>query len=151
MSVASSAASLRFVQFDGREISLEQALDEVIRGTQNKLNQLQCNLRQLAAAEGGEQAFGETKLEDFQYCVNLEDECCDLVAGLCELLVELPEIARDIAGKPEDAESKAWWKQHKLERKLALAKKKEEPRAKMAASKEARSQAAAAREESKEQ
>ena len=74
-----------------------------------------------------------------------------MVAGLCELLVELPEIARDIAGKPEDAESKAWWKQHKLERKLALAKKKEELRAKMAASKEARSQAAAARDESKEQ
>lgn len=147
MSVASSAASLRSVVYDGQVVNLEQALDDVIRGVQNKLNQLQCNLRQLASAENGEQAFGETELEDFQYCVGLEDECCDLVAGLCELLIELPDIARDIAGKPEDAESKAWYKQHKLERKLALAKKKEDLRARMAASKEVR---ANMKDESKE-
>ena len=148
MSVASSAASLRSVVFDGREITLEQALDETIRGVQNKLNSLQSALRQLAAAENGEQSFGESDLEDFQHCVHLEDETNDLVAGLCELLIELPLIAEDIRGKAPDAESKAWYKVHKAERKLALAKRKEELRLRLAASKEAR---AAAAEESKEQ
>ena len=52
----------------------------------NKLNSLQSALRQLAAAENGEQSFGESDLEDFQHCVHLEDETNDLVAGLCELL-----------------------------------------------------------------
>ena len=124
MSVASSAASMRSVQFGGKEMSLEAALDETIRATQNHLNSLQVALRNLAACE--DQQLDE--FEDFKQGVALEDEVCDTVDGLSGLLEELKDIARDIAGKPESPESKAWWRTHRAERRLELARRKEPPR-----------------------
>ena len=137
MSVASSAASMRSVQFGGKEMSLEAALDETIRATQNHLNSLQVALRNLAACE--DQQLDE--FEDFKQGVALEDEVCDTVDGLSELLEELKDIARDIAGKPESPESKAWWRTHRAERRLELARRKEAAKAAAAAEKAAAAEA----------
>ena len=133
MSVASSAASMRSVNFHGREMSLEQALDETIRGVQNHLNNLQCLLRQLAAAE--EQEVDED--DDFRQMVQLEDETADTVSALNELLSELPDIASDIRGPAPNPAMKAWHRTHKAERKLQLARRKEEAKARAAAEKAA--------------
>ena len=72
-------------------MSLEQALDETIRATQNHLNSLQVALRNLASLE--DQDVDE--FEDFKMGVLLEDEVCDTVDGLSELLEELKDIVRD--------------------------------------------------------
>jgi len=120
---------MRSVQFGGREMSLEQALDECIRGVQGHLNNLQVCLRNLAACE--DQEIDE--FDDFKAAVALEDETTDTVAALTELLSELPDIARDIAGKPDSPESRAWWRDHKAERKALMARRREAAKAAAAA------------------
>ena len=110
MSVASSAASMRSVNFHGRETSLEQALDETIKGVQNHLNSLQVALRNLAACE--DQAVDDE--EDFRQMVALEDEIADTVGALNELLGELPDIASDIRGTAPNPAMKAWHRTTRL-------------------------------------
>ena len=119
MSVASSAASNISVNYMGEEMSLEQCIDECARGIQQKINDLQVALRNLAAVT--EQDIDE--VEDFKMCVELEDETNDLITGLVELLEELPEIAADIRGKPPK-ECKEWYAGHKALRKDEKAREK---------------------------
>ena len=104
------------VSFQGKEMSLEEALDQTIRGVQNSLNDLQVALRQLANVE--EQAI-DTE-EDFKEAVTLEDTTTDLVNDLVNLLEELPSIASDIRGKVPK-ECKDWYVEHKTRRKEAQA------------------------------
>ena len=107
-SIASSASEARSVQFQGAEMSLEQALDTVIRSAQACLNDLQLNLRQLAALE--EQEVDED--DDFQAAVDLEDRTVDLVELLGNQLKELVPIAADIRGSCPKS-SREWYAQHK--------------------------------------
>ena len=118
MSTTSSAASMISVSYQGKEMSLEECLDEVIRGVQGKLNCLQVALRNLA-----QQSEQEIEPEDdFKICVELENETVDLISGLTELLSELPGIAAEIRGSCPK-ECRDWYKTHKETRKLE--KKKE--------------------------
>ena len=112
------------VSFQGKEMSLEEALDQTIRGVQNSLNDLQVALRQLANVE--EQAI-DTE-EDFKEAVKLEDTTSDLVNDLVNLLEELPSIASDIRGRCPK-ELKDWFTDHKLRRKEAQALKKQAEKA----------------------
>ena len=128
MSQASSAASMCSVNFQGVEMSLEQALDETIRGVQNNLNELQCALRNLAAVE--EQSVEQD--EDFKNAVELEDTTVDLVEGLVSLLEELPRIAAEIRGKCPK-ELKEWYAGQKLRRKEGKLRAKQEAKAAAAA------------------
>lgn len=116
MSTCSSAASQRSCTFQGEEMSVEAALEQVIRDTQAALNGLQERLRALCSAE--EQQVDDN--EDHRECVRLEDETCDLVDMITQLLGELPAIAADIRG-PCPPENKEWYAAHKLERKNAAA------------------------------
>lgn len=116
MSVCSSAASQRSCTFQGEEMSVEAALEQVIRDTQGALNGLQEKLRALCSAE--EQQINDS--EDHLDCVRLEDETCDLVDMITQLLGELPAIAADIRG-PCPPENREWYAAHKLERKNAAA------------------------------
>ena len=83
-SIASSASEARHVCFQGAEMSLEQALDTVIRDSQRCLNSLQEALRNLAALE--EQEIDED--DDFKGAVELEDRTVDLVDMMNHLLKE---------------------------------------------------------------
>lgn len=130
MSVASSASSMCSVNFRGKEMTLEQALDETIRGVQNALNELQCSLRNMANLE--DQKLDDE--EDFKGAVMLEDETCDLVSGLVELLEELPTIAGEIRGKCPK-ECKDWYTDHKTRRKDDKAREKKEKKEAAAAAK----------------
>lgn len=109
-------------------MSLEQALDETIRGVQGNLNSLQCALRNLAAVE--EQSV-DTE-EDFKNAVSLEDETVDLVEGLVNLLEELPRIAAEIRGKCPK-ELKEWYSGQKMRRKEEKLRAKQEAKAAAAA------------------
>ena len=124
MSQASSAASMCSVTFQNQQMSLEEALDQTIRGVQNSLNDLQVALRQLANVE--EQQI-DTE-EDFKEAVKLEDTTTDLVNDLVNLLEELPSIASDIRGKVPK-ELKDWHLEHKARRKEAQALKKQAEKA----------------------
>ena len=81
MSIASSAAETRSVCYQGHEMSLEAAMDSLIRSIQGHLNHLQGKLRELATAE--EQQVDP--LEDFRLAVELDDDVGDVVDGMVEL------------------------------------------------------------------
>ncbi len=117
MSVASSCASETSCIFNGEVMSVETALDRVVRDAQGRLTSLQLSLRLLCA--GDEQSIDDD--QDFRECVRLEDEVTDFVEGLALLLSELPAIAGDIRGSCPP-ESKIWYKAHKDARKLELKK-----------------------------
>ena len=122
-SIASSASEARSVCFGGAEMSLEQALDTVVRSAQACLNDLQLNLRQLAALE--DQEIDED--EDFQAAVDLEDRTVDLVELLGNQLRELIPIAADIRGSCPKS-SREWYSKHKMDRKDAAKQAKERER-----------------------
>ena len=111
---------MRSVTFQGAEMSLEAALDMLIRDMQGALNGLQCKLRELAAVE--DQQIDEE--EDFKMAVELDDDTNDLVLLMTSLLKELPAISKDILGKPPPA-LREWHKQHVLTRKAEQAAEKQ--------------------------
>jgi hypothetical protein len=105
-------------------MNVEEALDRVTRDAQQRLTDLQMALRRLCMAE--DQQIDDE--EDFKECVRLEDEVTDFVSGLAELLSELPQIAGDIRGDCPK-ECKAWWVEHKTQRKAAAKAHAEEVKA----------------------
>ena len=133
-SVASSASEFRSVCFQGAEMSLEQALDTVIRDSQACLNSLQESLRNLAALE--EQEIDED--DDFKGAVELEDRTVDLVEMMTNLLKELVPIAADIRGScPKSC--REWHVAHKASLKERRAREKAIRRAEESATKAAAS------------
>lgn len=124
MSVASSRASEISVSFNGKETSLEEALDETCRMIQNYLNGLQSALRRLACLE--DQEIGE---DLFKAAVELEDETVDLVIALTDAAEELCPIAAQVRGDcPKNL--KEWHKTHKAEVRARRIKEKEEAKEK---------------------
>ena len=123
-SVASSASEARSVCFQGAEMSLEQALDTVIRDSQACLNSLQESLHNLAALE--EQEIDED--DDFKGAVELEDRTVDLVEMMTHLLKELVPIAADIRGSCPKS-SREWYVAHKASVKERRAREKAARRA----------------------
>ena len=124
MSVASSAMSSISVVFEGREQTLEEALDSCMQGIQKRLNNLHMEMRRLAALT--EQEIDE--VEDFKESVEFEDNAFDLVSGMIRLLKEIPLMARDITGTAP-AECKEWFAAHKEDRKVKLAAEEAEYKA----------------------
>lgn len=102
-------------------MTLEQALDRVIRDVQSGLNGLQTNLWHLAMLE--DQAIDDD--EDFKAAVTIEDNVVDSVMMLGELLAELPAIAADIRGSCP-ASSQLWYQTHRATRKEGRKQAKEQ-------------------------
>lgn len=125
-------------------MSVEAALEQVIRDTQQCLNGLQERLRALCANE--EQRVDDD--EDFKDCVRLEDETCDMVDMINALLSELPPIAAEIRG-PCPTETREWWKAHKEVRHSEAAAEKARMQAATRQAKEDARQAKAAAKTSK--
>src|SRR3954452_2238384 len=101
MSVASSAASCISVSFDGRVMTLEEALDDNFRQIQRMLTNLNVEMRQLAAKT--EQEIDED--EDFKESVLFEDSATDRMVRLLE---EIPPMAHMITGTAPAA-CKEWF------------------------------------------
>ena len=109
MSVASSAASTRSVNYAGEEMTVDSMLETIVREVQNALNSLQIQLRQLCALD--DQQVDED--QDFREAVELEDAAVDLADVICIMMKDLVPVVADIRGKPPTKESKAWWVTHK--------------------------------------
>jgi hypothetical protein len=135
MSVASSAASERSCVFEGKEMTVEQALSQVTRKCQGRLTDLEMCLCRLCALE--DQAIDED--DDWKMAVEIDDQVNDMVSELIVLLSELVPISADIRGKPPHKEALTKYKLH-------VAKRKE---AKKAAAAEKKALAKAAKEEAK--
>jgi hypothetical protein len=108
MSIASSSASQISINVDGKEMDLEQMLDETIRGVQGHLNQLQMQLRNVACCED--------RGESFEEIVEITDEIDDSVIEMIELFGDLQNVTKQIRG-PIPKEYKEWFKQHQDQRK----------------------------------
>jgi len=109
------------VSFHGREVDLETALDETVRGLQAHLNSVQCNLRTLAA--------DSERDGDFQEMIGEADKLEENIDEMQWLFQDLRGMCYDIVGMAETAEEKAWLKQHKIERKLFFQKRTLEKKA----------------------
>ena len=118
MSVASSVMSSISVVCDGKEQTLEEALDYVMIEIQRRLNNLHMEMRRLACLT--EQEIDE--IDDFKESVLFRDTSVDYVTGLVRLLEEIPPMANDLVGK-SPPECKEWYTVHVAERKTKLAAK----------------------------
>ena len=135
MSIASSAASCRDVQFQGETMTLEVALSRTIATVQKALNDLERKLGLLASVEESLNDFEDDAL--FHQAVELEYEVQDLVRMLTTLLGDLPTIAADIRGAPPSKEARTWWMARRDQRKGELDREKEAAEAAKAAEKAA--------------
>jgi hypothetical protein len=119
MSVASSVMSTMSVVSDGRVVSLEEGLDHAMNSGQKLLNNLHLAVREINKPIG------------FEVKVEIEDSCVDDVIELTRLLKEIPAMATRVrsVGGATPAECKAWYKNHKDQRKIKLKNEKEELKA----------------------
>ena len=97
------------VGYRGCAVPMEQALDEVIRDLQKHLNSVQLKLREIATIVEQD--------PDFKEEVKLSDELDDNLREMEWLFTDLRSMAYDLISDPYEAEDKAWFKQHKAERK----------------------------------
>ena len=115
MSIASSAASSVSVSLNGREMCLEEALDEVVRGLQGHLNMVQCHLRTLAS--------DQERGNEFEEMIATADLLEDNIDEMQWLFQDLRSMCYEICGEPETPEERSFLKAHKIERKAYFQKK----------------------------
>jgi len=100
------------VMFEGREMSLEQAVDKGVMDLQSFLNGLQCQLRTLAAMDD----LSEDPAEDFKEMIGYTDKADDAIDDMEMLFAELKDVTRQILGPCPKVLSQ-WYKDHKRIRK----------------------------------
>jgi hypothetical protein len=113
----SSIFSETSVSYNGQEVMLEVAIDDVFKKLQTFLNSLQCSLRTLCMLIDQD--------GDYQEAVRLNDELEDGVEGMDHLFKDLKNITSQVMIKPETPEEKEFLKAHKLERKAKKAEEKQ--------------------------
>jgi hypothetical protein len=119
----SSIFSETSVSYNGQEVMLEVAIDDVFKKLQTFLNSLQCSLRTLCMLIDQD--------GDYQEAVRLNDELEDGVEGMDHLFKDLKNITSQVMIKPETPEEKEFLKSHKLERKTKKAEEKQKERDKV--------------------
>jgi hypothetical protein len=112
------------VVFNGEVVPPEQALDKGMIGIQRFLNNLHMEMRKLACLT--EQQIDEE--EDFRESVEFAEHSSDLVTKLVWLLDEVFLLVVRFQGKAP-TECKAWYVEHKAQRKVTLAAEKAEHKA----------------------
>lgn len=107
MSICSNGSV--FVGHRGDAMTLDDALDETIRDLQKHLNMVQVKLREIATIVEQDPEFKEE--------VKLSDELDDNLRNMEWLFTDLRFMAYDLITIPDEPDDKAWFKQHKIERK----------------------------------
>lgn len=126
-SIASDLSTIS-VSLYGKEVNVEQALDETIRNLQQHLNLLQSGLREIAMSS--DQSTGEG-LDDIKLSCLQVDKMQDHILEMNNLFEDLLDMSDQLVYLPENKEEKEYLKQHKAERKVkvaALKKKFDEER-----------------------
>ena len=117
MSISSACSSVS-VSLNGKEMPLEEALDQTVRSLQQHLNKVQLQLRMLGV--------GSDRDDDFEDQIKEADKMQDEILEMTWLFDDLSSMAYEIVGEPETKEEKAFLKTHKIERKAYLSKIKTE-------------------------
>ena len=117
MSISSACSSVS-VSLNGREMGLEEALDETIRNLQKHLNNVQMQLRVIGV--------GSERDDDFEDQIKEADKMQDGIIEMTWLFEDLYDMAYQIVGQAETPQEKAFLKQHKLARKVHIDKMKTE-------------------------
>ena len=127
----SSAMSQMSINYDGREMSLEAAVDECFHDLQQYLNDLQVSMRTFACLP--EQSVDEN--EDFQLMTKYQFEISDHVDGMSYLFDELHSLGKQITGKPPNKEMKEWYAAERKARDIKKKFEKEQEKVKKDAAK----------------
>lgn len=88
MSSIGSATST-IISYNGEEIELETALDELYKDIQQNLNHSQCSIRELARLRED---------DDFMDCIYIDFAIQDYVEHLTTLFSELKNISKQVIG-----------------------------------------------------
>ena len=108
MSVFSENGSV--ISLNGKEQTIDQAIEGTIKDIQEYLNTSQYNIRRLAmCSEQG---------EEFKTEVEIYTEFEDNLLEINHLFYSLLSISDQLVSIPETTEDKAYWKQYKKERKI---------------------------------
>lgn len=118
-----SALSGVSITFRGSEVNIEQALDEVIRGLQEHLNDLQYTLRSIAMST---EQLTDDGLADLQHSAEQADHMVDDILDMNNLFADLEDMAEQLCYEPETPEEKAWLREHMAERKISIAERKKQ-------------------------
>lgn len=124
MSVTSAMSGVS-VSYKGSQVSIETALDNVIRELQSHLNNLQLQIR--TAAMSTEQWLGDDDdpaMTDLKLSLKQSDDIVDNILEMNNLFCDLSGFAEDLAYTPINAAEKAYVKKHKTERKADIAQRK---------------------------
>ena len=105
-----SNMSVMSVSYNGEEVSLETALDDVFQKLQMTLNSMQCSVRTLAMLTDQD--------ADFQEAVKYGDEIEDFIDNMFWLFKDLKNVNSQIMLHPDTPEEKEFLKAHKVARKI---------------------------------
>ena len=108
MSVSSNGSCLS-INYEGKEMGIEELLDTTISAIQRHLNDVQLMLRSCAQSDDRNDSYEEVT----EFTDRIEDD----VDNMIELFGDLKQVASQIRGKPENNDDKAWYEQHKQKRK----------------------------------
>jgi hypothetical protein len=103
-----STMSTMSVSVFGEEIILEQALDSIFKQLQTSLNDCHSQTREMA--------MDLDRDDDFKIFYEHDRKIQEFVDGLTVLFKELKSVSKQVMGKPDNEEDKAWLKEQ-LERK----------------------------------
>jgi hypothetical protein len=103
-----STMSTMSVSVFGEEIILEQALDDIFKQLQTSLNDCHSETREMA--------MNLDREDDFKIFYEHDRKIQEFVDGLTVLFKELKSVSKQVMGKPDNEEDKAWLKEQ-LERK----------------------------------
>ena len=106
------------ISLNGKEQSIEDAMDSVIAEIQQQLNNSQYSIRQLAMASDQNLEFQE----EVKFCDNLQDHLLQIQ----RLFMDLLDISDQLISIPETKQDKDFWKQHKKDRKQYIKQKLKE-------------------------
>jgi hypothetical protein len=113
------------VSHHGKEVNIEDALDEVIRGLQGHLNDLQYQIRTIAMTADQFTGDGDDpEMTDLKLSLEQSDAVVDNILEMHNLFDDLIGFGEQMAFKPINAAEKAYTKAHKAQRKKDIAEKK---------------------------
>ena len=98
------------ISLNGKEQTIDEAIEGTIKDIQEHLNHSQYNIRRLAMCAD--------QNDDFKTEVGIYTEFEDDLLEINHLFYSLLSISDQLVSIPETAEDKAYWKTYKKERKL---------------------------------
>jgi hypothetical protein len=108
-SICSTMSTMSVSVFGEDDVVLEVALDSIFKQLQTSLDDAHCEIRTMAMDL-------DRECNDFKISYEHDSKIQEYVDGLAGLFKELKSVSKQVMGKPDNEEDKAWLKEQ-LERK----------------------------------